>query len=180
MTAIHSVAAHRDSGAWLNDARVRMAVRQRIASRSSNLLAGDPLFPVAVHEAGHCVVARLEGSPINYVMINGRSERGGGRMRLNSADDLTCKLLLAGLAAEVVVLGYCERECARTDLHQARHIAWSTCSDVDAFLDRELSRTIALLESHRDALLALAEEIVDKRYLSGHEVSMVIRLAGVH
>jgi hypothetical protein len=172
MPIYQSAAAYRDL------ARTRMAVRQRMATGSTYPLGPveDPLLHVAIHEAGHCVVARLEGSPINSVMING-SERGGGRMRLHNANDLTCTILLAGMAAERVVLGFAEKECARTDLYHARGLARRICSDVDAFLDRELDRTIGLLEIHRDALLALAAEIVGRRYLDGGEVNRVLNKA---
>ena len=167
-------------------ARVRMCVRHRIATRSAYPLGpvDDPSFPVAIHEAGHAMAAWLEGSAIDSVKIS-ETERGGvsGRMRLHNADALNCKILMAGMAAEVVVLGYCEKECASTDLYHASRIARPICSgDVDAFLDRELNQTIALLQSHRDALLALAGAIINKRYLNGGEVNRVINevLAGVH
>jgi hypothetical protein len=83
------------------------------------------------------------------------------------------------------VLGYAERECAWSDLDRARSIARSTCSDdllVETFLERELNQTIALLKTHRDALLALTAEIVDRRYLSGREVNKVVNevLVGLH
>jgi hypothetical protein len=90
---------------------------------------------------------------------------------------VTCAILVAGMAAEVAVLGYAERECAWSDLDRARSIARSTCSDdllVETFLERELNQTIALLKTHHDALLTLTAEIVDKRYLSGGEVNRVI------
>jgi ATP-dependent Zn protease len=106
-------------------------------------------------------------------------------MRLRNANDLNCAILMAGMAAEVVVLGYSERECGRTDLYQARNILRSNCSDdrlIEARLDRELNQTIALLESHRDVLLALAREIIHKRFLTGGDVSRIITKAsaGVH
>jgi ATP-dependent Zn protease len=157
-------------------ARARMCARQRMATGSAYPLGpiDDPLLKVAVHEAGHCEIAEQERSQIESVKING-AEIGGGRMRLRNADDLTCRLLMGGMAAEVVVFGYYEREGARTDLYEARRIApYSDYVDVDAFLDRELRSAIALLESRRDALLELAGEITDKRQLSGFDVNKIL------
>jgi ATP-dependent Zn protease len=169
------------------DVLARVCLRQRIATRSAYPLGpvDDPFFPVALHEAGHCVGAFLEQSQIDSVKIS-KTERGGvsGRMRLHNTDTLNCAILMAGMAAEVVVLGYCEKECASTDLYHASRIASSSiCSgDVDAFLDRQLRRITALLETHRDALLALTGEIINKRYLNGGEVNRIISevLAGDH
>jgi hypothetical protein len=155
-----------------------MAVRQRIATRSAYPLGPvDDPFPTAVHEGSHCMITFLAGagSQIEYVAISETS----GRMRLRNADSLNCEILMAGMAGEIVVLGFCEKERASTDLYYARRIARSTCSgDVEAFLERELNRAIALLQSHRDTLLALAREIMDRRYLSGDEVNEV--LVGLH
>jgi hypothetical protein len=169
------------------DALALMCLRHRIATGSSYPLGpvDDPFFPVAVHEAGHALAARLtEGPTIGSVRIS-ETLRGGvsGRVRFLNADAVNCTILLAGMAAERVVLGFCEKECAWSDLDRARSIARSTtCSDVEGFLDRALQKTIALIEIHRDALLALAGEITDKRYLSGGEVNRIITkaLAGAH
>jgi ATP-dependent Zn protease len=178
MKASQSAAAHRDL------ARIRMTVRQRMATGSAYPLGpvDDPFFPVAVHEAGHALSALLtEGPTIDSLAIV-QTERGGvsGRVRFRNADALTCKILLAGLGAELITIGYAERECAWSDLHRARCIAETIYSDAEAYLDRQLKEATALLESHRDALLALAREIVNKRYLSGGEVNRIINevLAG--
>ena len=164
-------------------ARVRMCVRQRIANRSSYPLGpvDDPSFPVAIHEAGHAMAAWLEGSAIDSVKIS-ETERGGvsGRMRLHNAHALTCAILMGGMAAEITVLGYAEKECSSTDLYQARDILRSTCSDdrlIEARLERELNQTIALLKTHRGPLLALTGEIIHKRFLTGGDVSRIITKA---
>jgi hypothetical protein len=159
--------------------RTRMGVRQRMVTGRSLPEAHDRFFPTGIHEAGHCCVTMLlEGSQIDSVAIV-QTERGGvsGRMRLHNADDLTCAILMGGMAAEITILGFCEKECSSTDLYQARDILRSTCSDdrlIEARLDRELNQTIVLLESRRDALLALAREIIKRRYLSGGDVSRII------
>jgi ATP-dependent Zn protease len=181
MPIYQSAAAHRDL------ARMRMGMRQRMVTGRSLPEAHDRFFPTGIHEAGHCCVTTLlEGSQIDSVAIV-QTERGGvsGRMRLHNADDLTCAILMGGMAAEITILGFCEKECSSTDLYQARDILRSTCSDdrlIEARLDRELNQTIALLESHRDALLALAREIISKRVLNGIEVNHVISkaLVGAH
>jgi hypothetical protein len=179
-TAVRRMAPISKAAAEL--ARTRMAARLRIANGTSNLLAGDPLFPVAVHESGHAVSGFLERSQIDSMAI---FDAQRGRVRFSDASTVNCTILMSGMAAEIVILGFCERECARTDLRQARDILRSTCWDdrlIEARLDRELHRTIALLVTHRAALLALAAEIISKRNLSGGEVSRIINqvLAGVH
>jgi hypothetical protein len=190
---MYLVNRYRPRGGSAHDAKVRrdvlsvMCLRQRIATGSAYPLGpvDDPFFPVALHEAGHALSALLtEGPAVDSIKIF-QSERGGvlGRVRFLNADALNCTILLAGMAAERVVLGYAERECAWSDLDRARSIARSTtCSDVEGFLDHALQKTIALIETHNDALLALTAEIVGRRYLSGREVNKVINevLAGLH
>jgi hypothetical protein len=154
----------------------RMCVRLRIANQSSCSLASDKSFPVAAHESGHCVAAWLQGKDFDSVSIS-ETERGGVRGRVRFLSAVDCTILLAGMAAETILLGYAEEECAWSDLERARRIARSTCSDdrlVEAFLDRKLRETISLLESHRSALLAVTGELIDKRHLSGHEVNDII------
>jgi hypothetical protein len=169
-------------------ARMRMGVRQRmVTGLSLPDEAHDRFFPTGLHEAGHCVAAAwLEGSEIDSVRIS-ETERGGvsGRMRLHNAHALTCAILMGGMAAEITVLGYAEKECSSTDLYQARDILRSTCSDdrlIEARLERELNQTIALLKTHRGPLLALTREIIHKRFLTGGDVSRIITkaLADVH
>jgi hypothetical protein len=175
--------AHDAEAKARRDVVARMCLRQRIATGSAYPLGQvhDPFFPVAVHEAGHALTGWLEGSPIHSVKIS-ETERGGvsGLVRFLNANTVSCKILLAGLGAELVVIGHAERECAWSDLRRARCIAEATYSDAEAFLERQLKETTALLESHRDALLELTEEIIKKRHLSGHDVSRIINqvLAG--
>ena len=85
--------------------------------------------------------------------------------------------LLAGAAAESVMLGSANDRTARSDYQKAQRLARTICaSDLSAekFLEFAIIEAAELIEPYRDVLRALVDELVDQRKLDGDQVDRVI------
>ena len=151
---------------------------------------------VAIHEAAHAVAA-LEVGGLAYVDIDQQhtmtvhrtlDTRGGIEARL--------MMLLAGMAAERIILG--EHTCGNavdlaqaTQLAASAHAAWGMGESLRAHaVDTELGpeidqaveailrdahvRALALVEGSREAVLRLAGALQEQRYLDAAEVRAIV------
>ncbi|MHA6297907.1 AAA family ATPase [Devosia sp. CAU 1758] len=157
---------------------------------------------VAIHEAGHALVAVLLGLDLVSVSIIS-SGRVGGMTRtaeLTSAltraevEDLATAYL-GGRAADLT-LGRGSHSGAALDIEMARTILGQACchwglygiagqldpgsEEVAVFLERTIKRLLAralrLLADHREALAVLTDALVEKRLLKADEVQDLLAL----
>jgi hypothetical protein len=180
------------------------------------------LYRTAVHESGHCIVARLFGVPVQFATTIPDAELGfGGRAMIGfgppanrtmgdnylQVDEIARTVdqhmpregesrayaaewfvavhdnaiqFLAGGAAEAVIFGRANERTSRSDYAKARRYAATICtsdSSASAFLDFAVCESAELIESHREVLLALAAELVERRELDGAEIDRVIATA---
>jgi len=76
-------------------------------------------YSIAIHEAGHAVMAALLGKIINYVTIVPKGDAQGecnsefSNQDLNTKVDITCLVLLAGITAQRILLGIEPDKCCR-------------------------------------------------------------------
>lgn len=174
---------------------------------------------IAIHEAGHVVVAIVTGfGTVRSVRIGGREGAGGVTSITPDWSDLDTRHsiesqvvgILAGRAAEIVLLGAPSTGAGgseRSDLALATRLMASLelslglgesglvfVGDVEAALEElRLDRTVRhrvdemlkrlqaracqIVESHRDQVLAVADALIEKSFLSGQEIGKI--LAGV-
>ncbi len=142
----------------------------------------------AYHEAGHAVMALTLGRPIQKVTIEpGKSQSGD--MRLGACEikkgrsqpskdwlEDEVLILLAGMAAEAQITDrYC-RQGAALDLKAARRLLLQTRATSQRQLERLerrlLDKTEHLLgdEAHAKAIELIANELIEKKTLSGRAV----------
>ncbi len=156
---------------------------------------------VALHEAGHAVVARLLGIEVDSVTTVSQGIAGGVTRtavpssfpnRAEIEDYVT--MLLAGRAADVVLGSKGAHAGAAMDLSAAvtlltrAHSEWGLFGSlapaavdahellgkVEQHLQRLLDRARRLVQSHRKAVKLLARTLVEQRLLSGAEVDALI------
>jgi hypothetical protein len=87
--------------------------------------------------------------------------------------------LLAGTEAERIMFDF-EPLVARHDLDEAKSFASILCSSpesIDAFIEYGRAEARALLNKHRHILVALANELVARRTLTGVEIDEIISCA---
>ncbi|PSO22721.1 AAA family ATPase [Bradyrhizobium sp. MOS002] len=174
---------------------------------------------IAVHEAGHVVVAIVAGiGKVRSVRIGGRQGAGGVTSVAPASSDLVTRQsiekeilgTLAGRAAEIVLLGAPSGGAGgsdRSDLALATRLVASmelslglgqsglvfvgdadaaveelrldrtVRNRVDETLQRLQARACQIVESHRDQVLAIADALIEKSFLSGEEIGKI--LAGV-
>lgn len=196
---------------WVRDARAFALSRNRplclddlvaqMAPRDDR--SAEDQRAVALHEAGHAVVAHRLGQTVARVSLVPDGNAGGSTETRRSSlvpsfqqicDDVT--VALAGRAADIVV-GDGANAGAENDLLQAtgqlraaierqglgKSLAYvfgndtastETSKTVEEWLQRLLQRAIGLIEGDRDGVLGLAERLVAQRVLTGREVVAVI------
>lgn len=154
----------------------------------------------ALHEIGHAVVAHRLGFPVHQVSILPEGQTGGvtrtgvvtviptmGRLR----DQVT--VMLGGRAADII-FGDGPNTGAEADLAQATSLLWQAeerqglgktlvslpnlglrhaevIKVIDAELNRQLERAMAILEEQRAAVTELAQRLIDERVLTGAAVA---------
>lgn len=125
---------------------------------------------VAVHEAGHAIVAKALGRTVDRVSIQAYSSGVGGLTQIDSDNDDIFKtaqqykedicILLGGLVAEELMLGSSTFGCA-SDLHKATELAYNMCFNwgmmgstitvpFDKLSDKDKSQIDSLLGDRRD------------------------------
>lgn len=169
---------------------------------------------VCVHEAGHALAAMLiPGAPLLHSISTLPARSTKGRVSLVDPDGATTRtrlrskvmVLLAGRAAEEIVLGEDPSDGASGDLFQATrlvarmHAQWGMANsllhhrDVDHLLvvDGDFARAIdadlrdlftatsELLEEHKAELEALADALRQRRVLAAEEAAMVVQSCSV-
>lgn len=171
---------------------------------------------IAVHEAGHVVVAILVGvGTIRSVRIGGRQGSGGVTSIAPDSSDLDTRQsieaqvvgILAGRAAEIVLLGAPSVGAGgteRSDLALATRLVASMelsfglgenglaflgeadavveelrldrimRQRVDEVLRRLQARACEIVEKHRKEVLAVADALIAKSFLSGDEIGKIL------
>ena len=174
-------------------------------------------FRIAVHEAGHALVARALGMPIagctitpdqNYSGLTwgpdgdpskycsneevaslcdrlasmvppvGAARTDGGAL----LDHAHCRaiVLVAGTEAERALHTADAPLAAAHDLRQAESFASIFCcttAAIDAFIVYSRAEAAALIEAHRNAVLAVAAALIERRTLNGDEIDEIIAAA---
>ncbi|RYG87798.1 MAG: hypothetical protein EON59_06400 [Alphaproteobacteria bacterium] len=161
----------------------------------------EDLRAIALHEAGHAVVAHRLGVTVEHVTLLQQGQSGGHmRSRLprqvlgwaEICDQVT--ILLGGRAADVV-LGAGPNTGAENDIERATtmladalnrqglgarlaykptRLAGIGQPDLEAHLSRLLKRAIDIIGDNRDAALKLANRLLDQRILTGADVAEVL------
>jgi ATP-dependent Zn protease len=153
--------------------------------------SSEVLRLTAFHEAGHAVMAHLCGQIVMRVEILGEPEHTGTctARRLitereahgdpavpTAAIEARILCLCAGIAAENMI-----RDEARAptddDVNEAVGLALRVVGDcllVMPFLEEAMEHAESILRRHWRAVEALAEELLERRDLSGPEVRAVI------
>jgi hypothetical protein len=158
----------------------------------------------AVHESGHALTALLLGMPLDSVDI----DVGVTSVPVLDASATRAEIerfiavLLAGrIATDILDAG--ASSGASDDLAKATDLAFQVVShlgmgdslmalpadvavrdgaarrQVEAILAKADANARTLLTKHRQALLALVDELIEKRYLDGAEVAAVVKKAGI-
>jgi HK97 family phage prohead protease len=184
----------------------RLQLKQRARERGLRIaLAALPPAEegVCTHEAGHAVMACVEGLPIKSVdvlhgTLAGQAVDGtcdGGDL-LSSVDarsaagclrlEAHARFYVAGLAAERLKSGGREElaaERASSDLEHLRTLfAWlkdagrATCG-FEAWLEARLEEAEGSLRGRWPEVLAVAEALRDRRWLGGGEVKQIVGAA---
>jgi cell division protease FtsH len=177
------------------------------------------LYRIAVHEAGHVVLAAASGlGEVRSVRIGGRNGAGGvtsidpevGDLVTRSSIERRVVGILAGRAAEIALLGTASAGAGGSklsDLAMATHLLASMSLSyglgddeliylgdadevlrelrgnaaarrrVDATLRRLQARALNVVEDHRAEVIAIAAELMRRRFLSGLEVADILAQA---
>jgi cell division protease FtsH len=161
----------------------------------------DEIRAVAIHEAGHAVVATMLGIGVTHVSIIARGDSGGvtrtepaGRMLNRDQLENIVAVLMAGRAADLVLGAHGAHSGAARDIQQASSLLlrglceWGlydtlgqldpNCADAFDFVDetvkRLLHRALKLITQHRLEVLALAGELQVRRFLKGEAVRGIL------
>jgi cell division protease FtsH len=179
-------------------------------------VAPDMLKRIAVHEAGHVVVATVcDPGSVKSARIGGRNGVGGITSIDGGTSDLATRrwieqrvvMLLAGRAAEIVVLGAASAGAGgsdRSDLALAtRMLASMELSfglgdtglvyfgdadealqevrrdpvarrRVDGMLQRLQARALEIVDLHQHQVVAVADALIERTFLSGDEIRTVL------
>ena len=141
----------------------------------------------AYHESGHAVMALLQGRPIEKVTIcPAQMAAGGSRLgackiqkgrQKSSQDPLESEVLvlLAGMVAESHLTGrYCQAGASQ-DLMMVERLLSRRVSkerELQRLAKRMLNKTEHILndQTHRKAIMSIAQELVKKETISGRAV----------
>ena len=88
--------------------------------------------------------------------------------------------LLAGAAAETVAFGRANDGTARSDYLKAQRLARTICASdasAEAFLEFAGTEAVEVIRPYRSVLLALADELANKRELDGAAIDEIITAA---
>ena len=146
----------------------------------------------ALHEAGHAVIAQLNGQQITTVEIVGDAEHAGSVQSLRFPPDpaetggseeagacierrLRCTL--AGAAIEALVIGREDWDERSEELDAAVRLAMQLvedCERVLPYLEQVRREVEAELRHHWQAVEALAAELLERKALTGAEVRQLL------
>ncbi len=137
----------------------------------------------AVHEAGHAVVAFVLGRPVANVSIRARGrfaglcrfQKGKGKQTEDFVDR-EMQISLAGVAAEIRLLGRADAGGAQSDLIRAMDLALmrsGTREKGERLVRRTLDKVLHFLDQpgRWPAVLVIMEELIAKETISGRAVS---------
>jgi ATP-dependent Zn protease len=155
---------------------------------------------IAIHEAGHAVLARLAGATLEMVSIIGSDQSMGHvRQALPEIDQTMASLdrlvipILGGRAAELVLLGNGSAGAA-SDLATASNLIacaqkgglgpWLSSGEaeremIELRLRRLQGEAMLLVLKHRSAINALSALLVDRRVLSRKALDEFFRNQGI-
>jgi hypothetical protein len=128
------------------------------------------LLEVAVHEAGHSVIARVLGLKAGRATLRDFD----GVARSYFADHPVA--VLAGRAATEVLLGYASDDgCSRDDA-KARWLLTTENGHIERELRyaRTLRQARKLIRAHRGAVERVAQELLDRVTLSASEIDRLM------
>jgi ATP-dependent Zn protease len=128
---------------------------------------------IAVHEAGHVVIARVLRFPVRGATI--RAWHGGGRAWLDADDGSNAAIIvtLAGRAATEVILGRADDFGCSTDDAPARRML-RTKGYVGFGMAIKLYDARLLIREHRRAVEAVANALLARETLTGAEIDLLI------
>ncbi len=148
-------------------------------------IASDPKR-TAVHEAGHAVVAFVLGRAVEDVSIRPRG-RFAGLCRFQKGKgkptddfvDREMQISLAGVAAEMRLLGRADAQGAQSDLWRAMDLATVRSGSKDRaerLVKRSLNKVLLLLDQpgRWPAVLVIMEELIAKETISGRAVRHIV------
>ncbi|WP_108462806.1 AAA family ATPase [Devosia naphthalenivorans] len=194
---------------WIRTARAEARSQDRAllaedvvgAVVPSDTRSPEELLAVAVHEAGHAVVARALGIGVEAVSILSRGIAGGVTKTSNPSpfpnrDELEdmVTVLLGGRAADLVIGNKGAHAGAALDLEMATSLlvrghcqlglydtlgamvpeGGDAFQQVDKGLKRLLARAVRLVTENTAAVNSLAEALIERRLLSGAQLEAVI------
>ena len=147
---------------------------------------------VAYHEAGHAVVAAVQGRQIGRILVeeDGNDWRGKFKHARNAKDDppnpvSEAERLMAGeLAVRKHLRLPLKIEKTTGDDRGDGDRAWSIANNERSYDPKSWFRTaekkaVMTLERNWDAVEALAEKVQSQRYVSGEDVLNAIKQAGL-
>ncbi|SEG52057.1 Peptidase family M41 [Methylobacterium sp. 190mf] len=204
-----------DCAAWVRRARGR-ARRAGQALKEADLMreiagaTGELSIEedqrVAIHEAGHAVVARVLGLPVGDLVLRSPGHGGDGYMGFRMPKVVTRKtmenvlaVLMAGRAAEIIAFDS-PSAGASTDLALASkfardmHLRWGLCdvlavqdaADTAPMIDLRIERALRsassaalrLLAARRRDLERLAEALLERRSLTSEDIELILIRTG--
>lgn len=163
----------------------------------------EEIWTIALHEAGHAVLALHFGLPLERVSILEVGTSGGATFtwipqpypRVEHVEDMAT-VILAGRAADTI-LGDGAHAGARTDLGMATSLLTEAHFEIGLYdrlmvrsvatagpemvkvietdLQRLLVRAESVVNEHRAAIFALARELITRRVMDGNEVKRLCR-----
>ncbi|QDV37581.1 zinc metalloprotease [Tautonia plasticadhaerens] len=161
------------------------------------------LYEIAVHEAAHAVLAWATGRPILGLAMVSDEEYARLRRRPRSLNSwgqayypgppawaskdrhsrpLADREAMVGMAGDLAVRLYrgtpLRKEPTETDLDPMVHaaaLAAEAGEDVEAHMKELASKTVLVLNTYWDRLLGLADELLDKRKLTGPEIKALLQ-----
>lgn len=195
---------------WVRAARAAARVQQRPLAAEDVLAVIAPpetrseteLHAVAIHEAGHAVVARALGIEVSSVSLIAQGATGGltrttPLSNFPNRDELErmVTVLLAGRAADLVLGNKGAHAGAATDLEMAtttllrgrymlglydtlgrrEQLTVDHADAVEEVLQRLLAEAIGVVTKHEPAVLALTAELRERRLLTGAELDAAIK-----
>jgi hypothetical protein len=194
---------------WIRAARVRARSLGRALLAEdvistvvpSDRRSPEETFAVALHEAGHCVVALALGIEIESVSILSHGVAGGMTKTANPSpfpnreelEDVVT-VYLGGRAADLVLGNKGAHAGAALDLEMATSLlvrghcqlglyetlgsnlpgGGDAFQQIDKGLKRLLARAVRLVTENTNAVTTLAEALIDRRLLTGTQVEALI------
>jgi ATP-dependent Zn protease len=145
----------------------------------------NELYQVAIHEAGHAVMAVINKRKLKTVTIkpNESDDSGCCEISFNRPKIEDIFILLAGLAAEKTLSGFIEKDKVlyggQDDLTKVYNLACSICpsNSVHEFLDDMFSATedIMKLPLVHQQIKNIADNLLQHKTLSGAEVQKIMK-----